>query len=78
MANREFILNRNISDSNSLIDLLQSTDPGYNEEVNVIERSLYYSDDDFKGVIESKKSPLRILNLNCCGLNAKFDKLNLF
>ena len=78
MANREFILNRNISDSNSLIDLVQSTDPGYNEEVNVIEHSLYYSDDDFKGVIESKKSPLRILNLNCCGLNAKFDKLNLF
>ena len=77
MAKREFISNRNINDSNSLIDLLQSTDPGYNEEVNIIEHSLFYSD-DFKGIIESKKSLLRILNLNCCGLNAKFVKLNLF
>ena len=29
-------------------------------------------------IMESKKSPLKMLNLNCCGLNAKFDKLNLF
>ena len=28
--------------------------------------------------MESRKSPLKMLNLNCCGLNAKFDKLNLF
>ena len=79
MASREFILNRNISDSNALIDLLQQkNDPDYNEEINVIEHSLYYSNDDFKVIMESKKSPLKMLNLNCCGLNAKFDKLNLF
>ena len=29
-------------------------------------------------LLESKKCPLKMLNLNCCGLNAKFDKFKLF
>ena len=79
MASHQFILNRNISDSNSLIDLLQKkNDPDYNEEINVIEHSLYYSDDVFKVIMESKKSPLKMINLNCCGLNANLTNLFYF
>ena len=43
-----------------------------------IEHSLQYCDENCKVIMESKKSPLRMLNLNCCGLSAKFDKLNPF
>ncbi len=78
MANREFIRNTNINETNSLVDLMQHMDPTFDEEVNVISHSLYYSDEDFINTTKKVCGHLRILNLNCGGLNAKYDKIKLF
>ena len=76
MANRDFSANQNINETNSLLDLEQILLPECNEEVNYIDHSIYYSDQDYKESIARSKGALRILILNCGGLNAKFDRLN--
>ena len=78
MANREFLENRNINAGNSLHDLVQHISPDSEEEVNFIDHSIYYNDQDYKGCIARSKGAFRILNLNCGGLNAKFDLLKIF
>ena len=78
MINREFINNQNINESNSLVDLIQHMDPDDENEFNTIEHSLYYDNVGFRDVVERTKGTLSILNLNCGGLSAKFDKLKLF
>ena len=57
---------------------MQHISPDSEEEVNFIDHSIYYNDQDYKGCIASSKGSLRILNLNCGGLNAKFDHLKIF
>ena len=76
MANRDFLANQNIDEKNSLLDLVQNISPDCNEEVNYIDHSIYYSDQDYKECIARSKGALR--NLNCGGLIAKFDRLNFF
>ena len=48
------------------------------EEVNFIDHSKYYNDQDYKDCVSRSKGALRILNLNCGALNAKFDNLKIF
>ena len=57
---------------------MQNISPYCNEEVNYIDHSIYYSDQDYRECIARSKGALRILSLNCGGLNAKFDRLNFF
>ena len=80
MGSRNFLRNRNINETNSLPDLVQAIDPLSDDEVNVIDHSLYYSDCDleYQNLISQGNGVLRILNPNCGGLNAKFDKLKIF
>ena len=78
MANREFLKNRNIDERNSLPDLMQNISPDSEEEINFIDHSIYYTDQDYKECISRSKGALRMLNLNCAGLNAKFDNLKIF
>ena len=78
MANRDFLENRNINEGNSLLDLVQNISPDSEDEVNFTDHSLYYNDQNYKECIARSKGALRILNLNCGGLNAKFDNLKIF
>ena len=77
MGSRDFLNNRNINEANSLPDLVQA-DLLSDDEVNVIDYSLYYNDLEYQNLISQGNGVLRILNLNCGGLNAKFDKLKIF
>ena len=57
---------------------MQSINPDYENELNFIEHSLYYSDQEYKACMARTNSELRMLNLNIGGLNSKFDKFKLF
>ena len=78
MANRDFIDNRNISEDNCFLELMQTMDANFENEISLVEYSPYYNDDDFRNTVDRVSGSLRILNLNCGGLNAKFDKLKIF
>ena len=78
MANRDFLENRNINEGNSLLDLVQNISPDSEDEVNFTGHSIYYNDQNYKECIARSNGALRILNLNCGGLNAKFDNLKIF
>ena len=78
MGSRDFLRNRNINETNSLPDLVQGIDPLSDDDVNVIDHSLYYSDLEYQNLISQGNGVLRILYLNCGGLNAKFNKLKIF
>ena len=76
MIDREFLCNRN--EANSLPDLKHSLNPDSENEPNLIEHSLYYSDKNYKSCMTLANVELRMLNLNIGWLNSKFDKLKLF
>lgn len=78
MATRDYINNSNINETNSLIDLLQVIDPSADEEVNVLEHSLYYNDTQFCNIIERTTGTLRILNLNIGGMKSRFENFKIF
>ena len=78
MIDRDFLCNRNINEANSLPDLVQSINPDSENELNFIEHSLYYSDQEYKACMSRANGELRMLNLNIGGLNSKFDKFKLF
>ena len=61
MANRDFLENRNINERNSLLDLVQNISPDSEEEVNFIDHSIYYNDQDYKDCVSRSKGALRIL-----------------
>ena len=69
---------RTSNEGNSLLDLVQNISPDSEDEVNFTDHSLYYNDQNYKECIARSKGALRILNLNCGGLNAKFDNLKIF
>ena len=64
MANREFKKNRNINERNSLPDRMQNISPDTEEEINFIDHSMYYTDQDYKECISRNNGALRMLNLN--------------
>ena len=74
MANNHFLHNENINESNSLVELTEQLNPGTENEINIIDHSRYYTNEDFRETDGS----LRILNLNCRGLKSNFGKLETF
>ena len=67
MANRDFIENRNISEDNCFLELMQTMDANFENEISLVEHSPYYNDDDFRNTVDRVSGSLRILNLNCGG-----------
>ena len=74
MANNHFLHNENINESNSLVELTEQLNPGTENEINIINHSRYYTNEDFRETDGS----LRILNLNYRGLKSNFGKLETF
>ena len=77
-SSRKFIKNQDLNDQNSFTHLLESINPESEEEVNPINHSAYFSNNEFDGILRQNNSNLSILNLNCQSINAKFDKLQIF
>ena len=78
MTNRDFIENRNISEDNCFLELIHTMDVNCENEISLVEHSLNYNGEDFRNTADRLSGSLQILNLNCGGLNAKFDKLKIF
>ena len=57
---------------------MQSINHDSENELNFIEHSLYYSDQEYQACMSFTNGELRMLNLNICELNSKFEKLKLF
>ena len=55
MANREFLKNRNIDERNSLPNLMQNISPDSEQDINFIDQSIYYTDQDYKECIHAVK-----------------------
>ena len=47
-------------------------------ELNLIEHLIYYDNETFRQEISNVNGSISVLNLNCGGLNTKFDKPKLF
>ena len=76
--NRPFMNNTGLNENNCFSNLIHHISPNIENEIDIINHSTYYNDDDFKDVLKNTKSELRILNLNCLNLNTRFDLLKLF
>ena len=59
-------------------NLIHHISPNIENEIDIINHSTYYNDDDFKDVLKNTKSELSILNLNCLNLNTRFELRQLF
>ena len=77
MTNRDFINNINVNESNSFLNLLHHIDPEFEDEINIVEQSRYYSNIEFKTILEQTKSGILIVNLNCGGLPSKFNRFKI-
>ena len=77
-SSRKFINNQDLNEQNSFTHLLESINPESEEEVNPINHSAYFSNNEFDGILRQNNSNLSILNLNCQSINAMFDKLQIF
>ena len=51
MANRDFIENGNISEDNCFLELIQTMDTNFENEISLVEHSPYYNDDDFRNTV---------------------------
>ena len=76
MANNinDFLDNVRLNAVNSLTHLLNTSN---SDELNVIQHSPYFSDDDLLQSSIHTNNFLSILSLNCQGLHAKFDYIKL-
>ena len=77
-VNRSFVNNTDLNEENSLAHLIEKLDPINEGEVNPIQHSNYYSNEEFMGAHSQIDGKLSILNLNCQCINSKFDKIKLF
>ena len=74
-------VNRNFTDlneENSLTHLIEQLDPIHEGEVNLIQHSIYYNNEEFMGAHKQFDGKLSILNLNCQCINRNFVKIKLF
>ena len=78
MTNRDFINNVNVNESNSFSNLLHHIDPEFEDEINIVEQSRYYSNNEFKTMWDKTKSGIKIINLNCGGLSSIFNRFKMF
>ena len=75
-TDHSFLDNTYINESNSLVNLVDH--PSNEHELYLIEHSIYYNNETFRQEISNVNGSISVLNLNCGGLNTKFDKLKLF
>ena len=61
MTNRDFINNVNVNESNSFLNLLHNIDPEFENEINIVEQSRYYSNNEFKTILDRTKSGIQML-----------------
>ena len=55
MDNNHFLRNENINESNSLVELTEQLNPGTENEINIIDNSRYYTNEDFRELMENLK-----------------------
>ena len=77
-VNRSCVNNTDLNEENSLAHLIEKLDPINEREVNPIQHSNYYSNEEFMGPHRQIDGKLSILKLNCQCINSKFDKIKLF
>ena len=77
-VNKSFLNNTDLNEENSLTHLIDQLDPINESEVNPIQHSNYYSNEEFIGAHRQIDGKLSIFNLNCQCINSKFDKIKLF
>ena len=68
-----FIDGIGLTETNSLIHLLDSNDNDYNDEASIIKHSAYHGENEFSTMLTSKAG-LSILSGNIQSVNAKFDE----
>ena len=73
-----FIFNEGLTEENSFTHLIKSISPDTENEIELIEHSNYYTDDEFVNNIQITESKIKMLSLNCQSINAKFEKLKAF
>ncbi len=73
-----FINNTGLNKQNSLCHLLNTISPESENEIDLIEQSKYYSNDEYNVLNQQTSTDINILNLNCYSLNARIDELKLF
>ena len=73
-----FIFNEGLTEENSFTHLIKSISPDTENEIELIEHSNYYTDDEFVNNIQITESKIKMLSLNCQSINAKFAKLKTF
>ena len=79
MANSNSLIhNTGLNKENSLTHLLDAICPDMENEVELVQSSKYYDDENFKFELNSINNRLCILSLNCQSINAKYEKLKLF
>ena len=72
-----FIDGIGLTETNSLIHLLDSNDNDDNDEAPIIKHSAYYGENEFSTMVASKAG-LSILSGNIQSINAKFDEFQSF
>ena len=72
-----FIDDEDLSESTSLIHLLEKHDDENTDEMRVIAHSPYYTEMKFKNLLK-KENGLCILDLNIANIFSKFDELDSF
>ena len=77
-TNRNFVNNMDLNEGNSLPHLIEQMDPNCEGELNPIEHSNYFGNEEFMKSHHQINGKLSILNLNCQCINSKFDKIKLF
>ena len=77
-VNIKYKNNTGLNENNCFSNLIHHISPNIENEMDKINHSTYYNDDDFKDVLKNSKSELSILNLNCLNLNTRFYLLKLF
>ena len=76
--NRNFVNNTDLNEENSLTHLIEQLDPIHEGEVNPMQHSNYYNNEEFMGAPRQIDGKLSILNFNCQCLNSKLIKLKYF
>ena len=73
-----FIFNEGLTEENSFTHLIKSISPDTKNEIELIEHSNYYTDDEFVNNIQIRESKIKMLSLNYQSINAKIEKLKAF
>ena len=77
-TNRNFVNNIDLNEGNLLPHLIEQMDPNCEGELNPIDYSNYFGNEEFMRAHLQINGKLSILNLNCQCINSKFDKIKLF